>query len=147
MTDSVTGLKNPYGTYKQLVRLLYISGLILMKGRQEPYIERAARRVRRHGLLLLAQAKSDIDMKEDRQQLLRDLRQAAEYLHKCQLLEHALPDFVETCGCAEREVLALIEALGGGWSERMFPMLDAKKQMLTQPKAGLITEPKRNRQT
>lgn len=129
MTDSVTGLKNPYGTYRQLVRLLYISGLILMKGQQEPYVQRAAKRVRRNGLALLAQVKSDIDLETNQSRLLRDLIASADYLHRCGALPHALPAFKELSGNTEREVRALAETLGGGWSDRMFPMLAANDQI------------------
>lgn len=141
MTNSVTGLKNPYGTYRQLVRLLYTSGLVLIVGRQEPYVQRAAKRVRRNGLALLAQVKSDIDLDADQSRLLHDLFTSAEYLKRCSVLEHALPGFKELSGNTEREVRALAEALGGGWSERMFPMLAANDQL--GPIPHIVSETKK----
>lgn len=131
MTNSATGLKNPYGTYRHLVRLLYISGLILMKGQQEPYVQRSAKRVRRNGLALLALVKSDIDLDANQSRLLKDLLTSADYLKQCGALEHALPAFKELSGTTEREIRALTEALGGGWSDRMFPMLAANDQSPT----------------
>ncbi len=126
MTEGFTGLNNPYGAYKQAVSLLYLSGLVILKGDQEPYVARAAQRVRKAGLDLTSYAKADIDLKSDRKRLIDDLRAAARYLEQAQALEHTLPGFKNACGSAERETLALIRSLNGGWSERMYPMLDAK---------------------
>lgn len=114
-----------------------------MKGRQEPYVQRAAKRVRRNGLALLAQVKSDIDLETDQSRLLRDLILSADYLHRCGALPHALPAFKELSGNTEREVRALAEALGGGWSDRMFPMLAANDQ--TNCKHNFISETERPR--
>lgn len=126
MTDeSFTGLHNPYGAYKRFVSLLYLSGLVILKGGQEPYVDRAARRVRRTGLNLMSYTKMDIAMKSDQKRLLEDLRAGARYLKQIQALEHALPGFKVTCAAAERETFALIQSLEGGWSERMFPMLES----------------------
>lgn len=123
MTEGFTGLNNPYGAYKQAVSLLYLSGLVILKGDQEPYVARAAQRVRKSGLDLISYAKMDICTKADQKRLLSDLRAATLYLEQVQALEHALPGFKTVCGRAERETLALIQSLEGGWSERMFPML------------------------
>ncbi len=145
MTDSVTGLKNPYGTYRHLVRLLYISGIVLIKGQQEPYVQRAAKRVRRNGLALLAQVKADVDLGVNQSRLLHDLFTSADYLKQCSALGHALPAFKELSGNTEREVIALAEALGGGWSDRMFPMLAANDQSMRGPR--IVAEIKKVSQT
>lgn len=137
MTDQVTGLRNPFGTYTQIVRLLYVSGILLIKGQQEPYVQRAAKRVRRNALTLLAQVKADIDIDAEQARLVRELYSAVRYLDKCQALDYALPAFKEQSGNTEREVLALIEALSGSWSARMFPMLPANDE--TALKNGKMT--------
>lgn len=124
MTESFTGLNNPYGAYKQFVSLLYLSGLVILKGDQEPYVDRAAQRVRKSGLNLISCTKMDIAMKSNQKRLLGDLRAAARYLEQVQALEHTLPGFKAACAVAERETLALVQSLEGGWSERMFPMLE-----------------------
>ncbi len=123
MTEGFTGLNNPYGAYKQAVSMLYLSGLVILKGDQEPYVDRAARRVRRSGLNLISYTKMDVAMKSDQKRLLADLKASARYLEQVQALEHALPGFKAACATAEREMQALIRSLEGGWSERMFPML------------------------
>ena len=118
-----TGLNNPYGAYKQFVRLIYVGGLVAMKGNQEPYTDRAARRMHRAGVSLISHVKCDIDMKAEHKRLVADLRELVLYLQACQRLDHALPDFKAACGCAERETKALIQSLDGGWNERMYPIL------------------------
>lgn len=126
MTEaSYTGLNNPYGAYKQFVSLIYVSGLVILKGHQEPYTDRAAQRLRRAGLNLISYAKCDIEMDADQQRLLADLWASVRYLQGCQQLEHTLPGFKDACGGAEREAKALIQSIDGGWSERMFPMIVA----------------------
>lgn len=119
-----TGLNNSYGAYKQFVSLIYASGLVIMKGHQEPYTDRAAQRLRRSGLSLISYAKCDIDMDADQQRLIADLWASVRYLQDCQQLEQATPGFKDACGQAEREAKALIQSLNGGWAERMYPMLD-----------------------
>lgn len=124
MTRSFTGLNNPYGAYKQFVSLVYLGGLVALKGDQEPYVDRAARKVHKAGLSLISYAKADINMRSDQKRLIKDLRAAAQYLEQVQALEHTLPGFKDACSHTERETLALIKSLDGGWSERMYPMLD-----------------------
>ena len=123
MTDTAyTGLGNPYGAYRQFAGLIHLSALVIIKGCQEPYAERAARRVWRAGFALARYAQGDVSMQIDKRRLLSDLEASVRYLKKCQTLDNALPEFKECCRVAERDAADLINALGGSWPDRMFPI-------------------------
>lgn len=120
-----TGLKNPYGAYKQFVHLIYLGAIVCIRGGNEPYVQRAAQRLHRSGLSVISVVTEDIDLQKDRDQFLTDMETAIRFLKGAQSLDHAQPQFKAKCAKAERDARALVDSIKGGWADRMYPFIAA----------------------
>lgn len=97
---------------------------IRLHGRQEPYAQRTVNRAKETTRQLLVKAGQDASRKLQPRDLVAVMESHKRYLMRCETLDHATDEFRVLCARCRRDHDDLIRVSAGGWSDRMFPMLE-----------------------